>query len=162
MARIAATRRDLFGGAAALLGVAGPTGMAAGSGAHPDAELVTACARFERAEAEWRRLSELESDIEDNERHLDSPSAALMAAKAAFEAFCDGEYHPAMDAVLDAPDPKTPEGLRAVAQAVWAFCQPDVPGEHGMRGLMWPIVCIVAGRPQVTAETPRGMLGRMA
>ncbi len=115
MDRITPPRHDLFGDAAALLGLAGPIVAAAAAGAHPEAELLAACVRFLRAEAEWRRLSKLESDIKDNVADLDNPSVALAAARAARQASSDDEYHAAMDPVLDPADPQTPEGPRSLA-----------------------------------------------
>ena len=147
MSAVTPTRRGLFAGGAALAAVSAIPALPAGAAAHPDAELLAACARFCRAEAEYRRLNGIECAVEDNEAELLDASPALQAASAALQVHVDGEYEAARGALLDAPDPTTPEGLHAVAETTWQFYQPEPPERHGMGAMLWTVVCAVAGRP---------------
>ncbi len=132
----ASGRRALFTGTgAALLG----TGLPVGAEAAPDADsaLIAACARYVRAEAEWRRLGDLHGDQR-------SGTPEYRAAWSAMCPFRDGEYATATAAVCDLPA-RTRAGLRAKAAAVIAHFDPDPPDDGPMAAAMWQIVSAVAG-----------------
>jgi hypothetical protein len=134
-----ATRRQVFGASAAML-LMGATEAGAAKAAELDGELIALCAEVERLNTEEAGL--IWADDAQNPRYktLGQPEAlaALRAASARLQDVL--EQIAAMPA-------RTPEGLRAKAQAVHAFFF-GMPPEGGCPAgdALWSLVCDVAGR----------------
>lgn len=134
-------RRGVLRGAAALLAgtalpiaaaaAAVPAGAVAGGAAAPDqdAQLIAACERYQRAEAEKRRR------IYAGEDENEDP---------AFEAFDATEYMPAVEAVCALPA-STLAGFRAKATAVHTFYAPEPPDADSIMSVaLWGLICDLA------------------
>ncbi len=135
------SRRALLGGSAAL---AASTALpvAAAAAAHPDAALLAACDRFQRAEAEDRRLCTVQCEAERKHGH---GSAEFRAAWAVYATH--PEHWDAAREVCSLPA-TTMAGARAKAAAVWAFYQPDPPANSIMSPAAWDVICWMAGKPE--------------
>jgi hypothetical protein len=135
-------RRNLFGAGAAML-LLGATEAGPAKAQELDGELLAACARFLQAEAKWRRLNDLVCAAETT-FGVHAPEVGRAEAERDAHGL---ECHDAAAAVCLLPA-RTPEGLRAKAQAVFAFYQPDPPEARSIVGpAMWQLVCEVAGQP---------------
>lgn len=123
-ALIDATRRTISAGAPEL-------------DAAPDAALIGVCERFLRAEAEYRRRVDA-GEVEWEDSDLDR--------------FRMDEYYPAAEAVCAMPA-RTLAGVRAKAEAAFAFYDPDPPDRGSlMADALWEVLCWLAGKPCVVPE----------
>lgn len=131
-------RRDLFGGGAALL-LAVPVSVRGSDTSGDDATLLALCARFLVLETSFRHQCEAEAKAETARDKV-----AMLAAQAAQEAE-HAEYIDTLEAIAALPA-LTLEGMRAKAEAVYAWFTPDQPDDGAVDRVSWSLILDLTGR----------------
>ena len=133
---IAPTRRAILIGATASAIPA----AALVAASHPDAELIALCAECERLEITHGQVCWSDDEQDHRFGSLEQQQALVLFT----------ETSERQEAVMDqitATPARTPEGLRAKAEACHAYFKDWAP-EGGSRGgdMLWSLVCDMAGR----------------